>query len=78
MLFDERYHGYDACVSPFRKCGDVNSITYHDQSMRIEIMVYYSGDEDDSIKDKTLAFDRINICAVSDRKKLTVIDWECA
>ena len=78
VLFDERYHGYDACVSPFRKCGDVDSITYHDQAMRIEIMVDYSGDEDDSIKDKTLAFGRIKICAISDRKKLTIIDWECA
>ena len=62
----------------YHYCKPVDSITYHDQAMRIEIMVDYSGDEDDSIKDKTLAFDRINICAVSDRKKLTVIDWECA
>ena len=80
MLFDERYHGYDACVSPCQKSSDVDSITYPDQTTRIEIMVDYSGDidEDDSIKDKTLAFDRIKICAVSDRKKLTIIDWECA
>lgn len=80
VLFDERYHGYDACVSPCQKSSDVDSITYPDQTTRIEIMVDYSGDidEDDSIKDKTLAFDRIKICAVSDRKKLTIIDWECA
>lgn len=80
VLFDERFHGYDACVSPCQKSSDVDSITYPDQTTRIEIMVDYSGDidEDDSIKDKTLAFDRIKICAVSDRKKLTIIDWECA
>ena len=62
----------------YHYCKTVDSITYHDQAMRIEIMVDYSGDEDDSIKDKTLAFSRIQICAVCDRKKLTIIDWECA
>ena len=80
VLFDQRFHGYDACVSPCQKCGGVDSITYPEQAKRIEIMVDYSSDvdEDVSIKDKTLAFSRIKICAVSDRKKLTIIDWECA
>jgi hypothetical protein len=80
VLFDERFHGYDACVSPCQKCGDVVSITYPDQAMRIEIMVDYSSDvdEDDLIKDKTLAFGRIKISAVSGRTNLTIIDWECA
>lgn len=80
VLFDERVHGYDACVSPCQKCDDVDSVTYSDQAKRIEIMVDYPSDvdEEESIKDKTLAFSRIRIFAISDRKKLTIIDWECA
>ena len=80
VLFDERNHGYDACVSPCQKYGDVDSITYPDQAKRIEIMVDYPSDVDEevSIEDKTLAFSRIRIFAISDRKKLTIIDWECA
>lgn len=80
VLFDERFHGYDACVSPHQNHGDVDSITYLEPAKEIQILVDYSGDvdEDDSIVDKTLAFGRIKICAIIDGKKLTIVDWECA
>lgn len=82
VLFDERFHGYDSCVSPRNECDDEGPIIYDDQINRFTVEVYYSNDlyedTDEFVKDKTLAFGRIKICSINERKKTTVIDCECS
>ena len=81
VLFDERFQGYDACVSPRIECDDVDPIIYDNQASRFNVQVYYSNDlsEDaDITNDKTLAFGRIKIYSINGRKKTTVIDCECS
>ena len=81
VLFDERFHGYDACVSPRIEYDDVDPIIYDNQASRFNVQVYYSNDlseDEDITNDKTLAFGRIKIYSIDGRKKTTVIDCECS
>ena len=82
VLFDERFHGYDSCVTPRSECDDVSPIIYEDQTNRFNIEVYYpedlNEDTDEFANDKTLAFGRIKIYSINGRKKTTVIDCECS
>lgn len=81
VIFDERFHGYEACISPRNECDDIDSITYSNQASRVNVVIYYSNDLEDVeefIKDKTLAFGRIKIYSINGIKKTTILDCECS
>lgn len=79
VLFDERFHGYDAVISEEQDSNEVETCYKANNSQKIELTVYYNedNDEDDTLTDKTIAYGRIKITKVVGEKKLTVIDCEC-
>lgn len=77
-LFDERMHGYNACISYTESTGENIETNYSGSVQKIELALFYDDiDADFNIKDSTVAFGRIKITKVVGNRKSTVIDLEC-
>lgn len=77
ILFDERIHGYDACVSNSIIDSSKDVKKYSDETQKIEIFLSYNDVEEGCFDDYTIAFGRIKIFKIIGKRRLTVIDCEC-
>ncbi len=78
VLFDERIHGFDGCLN--HDCvSALDQIHYSNDTFKLNIDLNYNIEifEDDTLTDKSIAFDRIQIYKTNGSKKVKILDCEC-
>ncbi len=80
IIFNQKIHGYDSCCVNNSNDNKIETSNFVNKINNIEIDFYYNSEliEDASIKDKTLAFDRIKVIGECDNAKKKIIDVECS
>lgn len=80
VLFDERIHGYNACIDNCDITLELGNIKFSNEFHKVDVIVYYSSDikDDENIKDCSIAFDRIKIYKKNSKKKNKILDIECS
>lgn len=81
-IFDETIHGYNATINIIHKKNNLisfNNLKFSDNVYNLEVNVYYEEKElNKAVPDPSIAFDRIKIIGISNKKKKTIGDYECS